>query len=113
MFPSFPQERMPPRPIDENYARPFRPRLHDCADLGGSDSANRARDSGAGASSEKQFVVFAAMKSIFESRAGKNGEKICIDLGGNMRFGAEMVDIGGKAVTDVDGGCRCVMREKP
>ena len=59
---------------------------------------------GGGRSGEEQFVILAAVQSLVESCCRVDGQQSRIDLGGHAGFFAEMGEIGGEAVAQVDGG---------
>jgi hypothetical protein len=55
---------------------------------------------------EEELVVFSAMQGLVETSSGVDWQKRGIDLGGDAGLLAEMGEIGGKAVTEVESGGR-------
>ena len=64
---------------------------------------------------KKQFVVFAAVQSLIESCRRVNRQKRRIDLGGDAGLLAEMSQIGGEAVAEIErgGGQSAPLKPKP
>jgi hypothetical protein len=83
----------------------------DFADAGERDAGDGARDGGGERCSEEELVVLAAVKSGVERCLGSLGAgewvewKLCgLDLGGDVGCGAEVGEVGGEAVGEVDAG---------
>lgn len=76
----------------------------DAADAVDGNAGDAARDARRGRRGEEQFVVFAAVEGLFERCAGMNGQGSGQKLDADAGFIAEMGEIGGEAVADVDSG---------
>ncbi len=63
-----------------------------------------AGHAGSRRSGEEQFVVFAAVESLGEGCGRVNGQGGRIDFGGDAGLLAQVGEIGGEAVAEVDGG---------
>jgi hypothetical protein len=83
------------------------------ADAGEANSGEGARDGCAGPGGEEKFVVFAAMKrgveagwAVGKQRAGAvvDGDGGGVELGGDAGSGAEVGEVGGETIAEVDGG---------
>jgi len=59
---------------------------------------------GADGCGKEQFVVFAAMEGLGEGCGCVDGQQGRIDLGGDAGLLAEMSEVGGEAVAQVEGG---------
>ena len=73
----------------------------DLCDWNASDFAGQA-DSGWGG--EEELVVFAAGEGLLQGRGRVNGKGGRVNLSGDAGFFANVGEIGGKAITEVDGG---------
>jgi len=76
----------------------------DAADAVDGNSGDAARDARGGRRGEEQFVVFAAMEGLLERCAGMDGQGSGQKLDADAGFIAEMGEIGGEAVADIDSG---------
>ena len=74
------------------------------ADAGDGNSGDGAGDMCAGRGGKEELVIFAAMKGLGQGGGGMEREPGGVDLGGDARFLAEVGEIGGEAVAQVDGG---------
>jgi hypothetical protein len=63
-----------------------------------------AGNAGSRVGSKEEFVVFSAVQGLIERCAGVQGEGGCLDLGVYAGFLADVGQVGGKAVAEVDGG---------
>ena len=77
----------------------------DAADACDGDSSDGLRDAGRGWGGEEKLVVLSAVQGLLLGGAGADRQASGIDLGGDGRLGAEMGEVGGEAVAEVD-GCR-------
>jgi len=76
------------------------------------DAGDAPRDAGFGAGCEEELVVFTAVEGRMESggeceRTGEWMQRQCggVDAGGEAGLFAEVGEIGGEAVGEVDAGC--------
>ena len=79
-------------------------RGEDAADLGDGDAGDFAWETRRGWNGEKEFVVFSAVEGLGEGCGGVDGELSRVNFGGYAGFFAQVGEIGGEAVTDVDCG---------
>ena len=76
--------------------------LYDSSNLRHGNSGNAARYRSVRTSSEEQFVVFAPMQSLVERSAGVNRYCFRIDLRGDPGLLAEVIEVSGQAIAQVD-----------
>ena len=74
------------------------------ADARDGDAGDATRDARCGRRGEKQLIVFAAVECLFEVCCGMDGQGVGFESSADVGFVAEMREIGGEAVTEVDGG---------
>ena len=67
-------------------------------------AGDAARQAGGRRGGEEQFVVFAAVEGLRQGCGRVDGQGGCIDFGGYAGLLAEVGEIGGEAVAEVDGG---------
>jgi hypothetical protein len=96
---------------DEGDARTVAPGTADFADAGERDAGDGTRDGRGGRSSEEEFVVLAAMEGGLHCgfRGLRASERVQrevsgFDLGGDVRGGAEVREVGREAVGEIDAG---------
>jgi hypothetical protein len=83
----------------------------ECSDSGDGYPGDAAREASGGGRGEEEFVVFASVECGVKSLIGGEaaGERMerdrgGVDLGSEARRFAEVGEVGGEAVADVDGG---------
>ena len=74
------------------------------ADAGERDTGDAAREARGGRRGEEQFVVFAAVQGLVERSSGSDGQGGGLDFGGEAGLFAEVHEVGGEAVANIDGG---------
>jgi hypothetical protein len=87
--------------------------LHDAADSGDGNPGDLSGQAGRGRGSEEEFVVFPAVEGLGEGCGGMDGDQSRIDLGGYTGLLAEVGQVGGEAVAQVDGGGSGAVLHKP
>ncbi len=70
-------------------------------------------DAGGGRRGEEQLVVFSAVENLSGCRGRGEGQGGSVKLRGDAGFGAEMGEIGGEAVAQVDGGSGQTVAREP
>lgn len=76
----------------------------DAADAGEGDSGEGAGDAGEGRGGEEEFVVLAAVEGLGLGGQGVDGDGGEVELGTDLGGGAEVGEVGGEAVGEVDAG---------
>jgi len=97
--------------VDDRHLRFVFARFEDAADARDGDAGYGARNSCRGCGGEEELVVFAAVKKRGDLGAvvecggeGVEGECGEVELGGDVGGGAEVSEVGGQAVAEVDAG---------
>jgi hypothetical protein len=83
------------------------------ADSGDGDAADLSGNAGIGGGNEEELVVLSAVEGLSEGCSGVDGKQGGVDFGGNVRLLANVGEVGGKAVADVDGGGGCAVTDEP
>jgi hypothetical protein len=81
--------------------------------LGDGNAGDFAGDAGGGWGCEEEFVVFSAVEGLGKGCGGVDGEGGGLDLGGYTGLFAEVDEVGGEAVTEVDGGGGQAVADEP
>ena len=89
---------------EERYGRPAGAELCNAADSDDGNAGDLARNAGLGGGGKEEFVVFSAMEGLSHGCARMVGKQSGIDLGGYSGLLAEVGEVGGEAVAEVDGG---------
>ena len=79
------------------------PGREDAADWGDGNAGDCTRQAGGVWGGEEEFIVFAAVEGLGEGCGGMDGQGRGIDFGGYTGFMAEVSQIGGEAVAQVNG----------
>jgi hypothetical protein len=98
---------------DEHNGWPAFARFCDAPDSGDGDTGDGARQAGAGWRGKEQFVILAAMKSLSQSCSQTERQQSRIDFGDYAGLLAEMSQVGGEAVAQVESGCGQAAALKP
>ena len=76
----------------------------DAPDSGYGNAGYRAWNFDRGAGGEEQFVVFSACEGLVERGARRDGQGGGVNFSCDLRLFADMGQIGGKAIADVESG---------
>jgi len=98
---------------EERYGRLAGAESRDAADSGDGDAGDLAGQAGLGGGGKEEFVVFSAMEGLGQGCAGMDGKQSGIDLGGYSGLLAEVGEVGGEAVAEVDGGGSQTVPDEP
>src|SRR5579863_1928657 len=104
MLPSARRQLYPPISVHQRDRTPSAPPIHHPSDASDLHSGNLARHFRMRPRGKQQFVIFASVEGLRERGARMNRQKGCIDLCRYARLFAEMGEIGGEAVAEIDGG---------
>jgi hypothetical protein len=85
----------------------------DAADWGDGNAGYSTGDAGCVWGGEEEFVVFSAVEGLGNGCGRVDGEGCGLDLGGYTGLFAEVGEIGGEAVTEVDGGGGQAVADEP
>ena len=77
---------------------------HHAADGMDGDAAEGFRQAFCGGSGEEELVIVAAVEGLFEGSARAEGNGCSVEFGVEVGFFAEVEQVGGEAVADVNAG---------
>jgi len=113
VFPTLRLKRLGTLRGEERDGWPVAAGLEDAADSCDWNSCDLPWNVRFGRRREEQFVVVSAMKGVVKARAGMDGQQRWVDFGGYAGLLAEMGQIGGEPVAEVDGGgCESALAKK-
>jgi hypothetical protein len=98
---------------EERYGGLAGAECRDAADPGYGNAGDLARQAGGRRGSKEEFVVFSAMEGLGQACARKDGKQSGIHLGGYSGLPAEVSEVGGEAVAEVDGGGGQIVSDEP
>ena len=83
---------------------PARMRGQNLANFMDGNTGDFARQLCRGGCGEEELVVFSAVEDLIGCREGDEGQSSGVELGGDAGLSAEVGEVGGEAVAQVDGG---------
>src|ERR1035441_2912246 len=89
---------------EKRYGGPAGAESRDAADSGDGKAGDLAWQAGLRGGGKEEFIVFSAVEGLGQGCAGMNGKQSGIHLGGYSGLLAEVGEVGGEAVAEVDGG---------
>ena len=113
MLPALRFERLGALRGEERHGGLAGAQLCDAADSGDGDAGDRAGQANLRGGGEQKFVVFSAVEGLGQGCGAVDGKLSGVDLGGYARLPAEMGQIGGEAVAQVNGGRSGAVADKP